>query len=138
MSSTASEYIVNITDNGSLLCSIIHAALVPETTTFFTGPELTQQVGYVVYPAGGEIVGHTHLPIERHLVGTSEVLVVRKGRCLADIYNDQHELIASSELREGDIMIMLGGGHGFRILEDTILLEIKQGPYSGIEEKERF
>jgi hypothetical protein len=66
------------------------------------------------------------------------VILVKKGRCLLDIYNDERELVATRELSAGDLMLMVGGGHGFRMLEDTILLEIKQGPYTGVEEKERF
>ena len=61
-----------------------------------------------------------------------------EGDCEIDIYNDERELVATRELREGDIMLMVGGGHGFRMLEDTVFLEIKQGPYTGVDEKERF
>jgi hypothetical protein len=57
---------------------------------------------------------------------------------VADIYSDERELIASRELCEGDVILLVAGGHGFRMLQDTVLLEIKQGPYTGIEEKERF
>jgi len=120
------------------ICIIIHAAYLPERTTFLTPPEFKQQVGFVVYPAGGEIARHVHRPLERHLIGTSEVLVVKKGHCLIDIYNDDRELVATRELFPGDVMLMVGGGHGFRMLEDTVFLEIKQGPYTGIDEKERF
>ena len=70
--------------------------------------------------------------------GTSEVLIVRRGRCEVDIYNDERQIVATRELRLGDVMIMVGGGHGFRMLEDTVLLEVKQGPYTGVDEKERF
>jgi len=128
----------HITWNGMPLAYIIRAEINPEKTTFLTPPEFKQQVGFVVYPAGGEIQRHTHRPLERHLVGTSEVLIVRRGRCMMDIYNDERELVATRELRTGDLMLMVGGGHGFRMLEDTVFLEIKQGPYTGLDEKERF
>ena len=103
-----------------------------------TPPEFKQQVGFVVYGLGGVIQRHVHRALERHLVGTSEVLVLQKGRCVMDIYNDQRELVATRELRTGDIMLMVGGGHGFRMLEDTVFLEVKQGPYTGVDEKQRF
>ena len=120
------------------LCYIIRAALLPEKTTFLTPPEFKQQVGFVVYPKGGEIARHVHRNLVRNLVGTSEVLVIRRGHCEIDIYNDDRELVATRELHEGDVMLMVGGGHGFRMLEDTVFLEVKQGPYTGLEEKERF
>lgn len=123
---------------GQPLAYIIRAELAPTQTTFLTPPEFKQQVGFIVYPAGSEIARHVHLPLERHLIGTSEVLIVKKGRCEIDIYTDEQILIATRELNTGDIMLMVGGGHGFRMLEDTILLEVKQGPYTGLDEKERF
>src|SRR6266487_6238113 len=114
------ELIENITWQCVPLAYIIRGKLNPQKTTFLTPPEFKQQVGFVVYPAGGEIQRHVHRPLERHLVGTSEVLIVRRGRCEIDIYNDERELVATRELREGDIMLMVGGGHGFRMLEDTV------------------
>jgi mannose-6-phosphate isomerase-like protein (cupin superfamily) len=120
------------------LAYIIRAGMNPEQTTFLTSPELNFQVGFVVYPEGGEIARHVHRPLERHIVGTSEVLVVKKGRCQIDIYNDAQELVATRELRAGDVLLLVSGGHGFHMLEDTVLLEIKQGPYIERDEKEQF
>ena len=132
------EQVEKIVSNGKPLAYIIRGELEPTQTTFFTPPEFKQQVGYIVYPAGGEIQRHLHRPLERNLVGTSEVLIVRRGRCQIDIYDDCRKLVASRELRSGDITLMVGGGHGFRMQEDTVFLEVKQGPYTGIDEKERF
>jgi mannose-6-phosphate isomerase-like protein (cupin superfamily) len=132
------QSIETITWNDQTLTYIIRAEVAPEKTTFVTPENLNFQVGFIVYPEQGEIVRHVHKRLERHIVGTSEVLVVRKGRCEVDIYNDERELVTTRELRTGDVMLMVGGGHGFRMLEDTILLEVKQGPYPGVDEKERF
>lgn len=128
----------HITWNGKPLACIIPAEMNPVKTTFLTPADLNLQIGYVVYPGGAEIDRHVHRSLERRIVGTSEVLVVKKGLCRADIYNDNRELVATRELRTGDILLMVGGGHGFSMLEDTVLLEIKQGPYTGLDEKERF
>ena len=132
------ELVERITWNGKPLAYIIRAKTNPEKTTFLTEPEFNLQVGFVVYPRGGEITRHIHLPLERHTVGTCEVLVVKRGRCEIDVYNDDRELVATRELRAGDALLIVRGGHGFRMLEDTVFLEIKQGPYSGPDEKERF
>jgi uncharacterized protein with PhoU and TrkA domain len=130
--------IEHITWEGNALAYVIRSELNPTKTTFLTPSEFNHQVGFIVYPAGGEIQRHTHRPLERHLVGTSEVLIVQRGRCEIDIYNDDRQLVATRELRQGDVLLVVGGGHGFRMLEDTVFLEIKQGPYTGIDEKERF
>jgi len=132
------SFVEHFHDGATPLCYIIRAGFLPHQTTFLTPPDFKQQVGFIVYPAQGEVPRHVHKPLERQIVGTSEVILVKRGSCILDIYNDSKELIASRELQTGDLMLMVGGGHGFRMQEDTILLEIKQGPYTGIDEKERF
>jgi hypothetical protein len=132
------QHVETIVSGESLLAYLIRAGYDPSETTFPTPPELDLQVGLIVYPEGGEVARHRHRPIERHLVGTAEVIVVREGRCALDVYDDAGELVATRELASGDVMLMVGGGHGFRMLEPTVLLEVKQGPYTGLEEKERF
>jgi mannose-6-phosphate isomerase-like protein (cupin superfamily) len=127
-----------VTWDGRPLAYIVRASYAPDRTSFLTRPDDTLQAGHVVYPAGGEIQRHVHKRLERHIVGTSEALVVKRGHCWIDVYNDDRDLVASRELHAGDLMLMLGGGHGFRMIEDTVLIEIKQGPYTGIDEKERF
>jgi hypothetical protein len=124
--------------NSQPLTYIIRGDYVPDHTDFITPPDFKQQVGFVVYPAGGEIARHSHKPLERHLIGTSEVLVVRKGRCMIDVYNNEKTFVDSCEIKEGDVILMVDGGHGFRMIEDTVFLEVKQGPYTGVDEKERF
>ena len=124
--------------HGKPLAYIIRVEMNPEKTIFLTPQDFNLQLGFVVYTAGGEVARHTHRPLERHIVGTNEVLFIKKGRCEVDIYNDDREVVATLQLRTGDVMLMVGGGHGFRMLEDTILLEVKQGPYTGLDEKERF
>jgi quercetin dioxygenase-like cupin family protein len=120
------------------LAYIVPKAPLPNKTTFITSDEVGQQVGYIVYPAGGEVPRHFHNPVKRELTGTTEVLLILKGKCYVDFYDDDKTLIASRELKEGDLIIIVAGGHGFRMEEDTVMLEVKQGPYSGVAEKERF
>lgn len=123
---------------GPLLALVLSGVDDPSETTFPTPDDLNLQVGFVVYPAGGEIQRHDHKPLEREIVGTSEVLLVRSGRCEIDIYDQERQFVATRELRTGDVILIVAGGHGFRMLEDTVLLEVKQGPYTGLDEKERF
>jgi hypothetical protein len=127
-----------IRDGQTLLAYIVRAEATETTTSFFTGDDASFQTGFVVYPAGGAVVPHAHLPIVRTVVGTSELLLVRKGRCIVDIYGEDRALVTSRELGTGDLVILVTGGHGFRMIEDTVLLEVKQGPYGGQTEKVRF
>lgn len=124
-------------DDSQVLCYVIRAAAGPSETTFVTAEEENLQLGFVVYPRGGEIAAHKHLPLERRLMGTAEVLLVRAGRCEVDLYDSETRLVATKILETDDVLLLTGeGGHGFRMLEDTILLEVKQGPYFGMAEKE--
>jgi hypothetical protein len=132
------EAIEQVTHDGRVLAYVIRARATADQTTFMTAPEATFQAGFVVYPAGGAVTPHVHLPVVRQVVGTSEFLVVRSGRCIVDLYDEGRVLVASRELDAGDAVLSVGGGHGFRMIEDTVLLELKQGPYTGLAEKERF
>ncbi len=117
---------------------IVRAEPIPDRTTFYTPRHFSLQVGNIVYPAGGEIPRHVHRPAIRYIAGTSEVLVVQKGRMILDIYTDDQAFLCAREVGSGDVVLLLSGGHGFHLLEDTVLLEVKQGPYAGLQEKELF
>lgn len=121
-----------------LVAIIISRTHNPPSTEFVTSSDLNLQVGFIKYPAGGVIQPHVHRPMERHIVGTSEVLLVRSGMMEVSLYDNERQLVAERVLSEGDLLLLVGGGHGFQMLEDTVLLEVKQGPYTGLDEKERF
>jgi oxalate decarboxylase/phosphoglucose isomerase-like protein (cupin superfamily) len=126
------------TKNDVLTSIIIRRDFQPTETTFVTKPELAQQVGFVVYPAGGVIKRHIHKNVDRQNISSSEALIIRKGKLEIDIFDQNKSLLATRVLEAGDFVLMVSGGHGFRILEDTILLEIKLGPYAGASDKELF
>jgi cupin fold WbuC family metalloprotein len=127
-----------VTSNGALLALVVRGSAMPGATSFVTPQETELQVGFIVYAEGGVIAPHRHIPSPRTIKSTCEVILVRKGRCEVDIYDEKGSRIASVELRTGDLVMMIAGGHGFRMLEDTVLLEVKQGPYQGLGEKERL
>jgi hypothetical protein len=127
-----------IVDGATTLAYLIRHDATSDETAFFTSDDSTFQAGFVVYPAGGHVPAHVHLPVVRQVVGTSELLIVQSGRCLVDIYTDDRRRVASREMLPGDAVLSVGGGHGFRMTEDTVLFEVKQGPYGGLGEKERF
>ena len=121
-----------------MLAYVVRRELPTDRTKFVTDPDANLQVGFVVHAAGSAVMPHTHRPIERHVVGMSEMLLVQHGRCVVDLFNDARELVMSRELVAGDLIVMLGCGHGCRMLEDTVLLEVKQGPYEGPGDKVPF
>lgn len=136
--SPCSSFVEHITWHNQHIATIIRTGFLPPKTTFVTPDDYYQQAGFVVYPQGGAVQRHIHLPLQRHLVGTPETLLVRQGQVEADLYALDRSYLGTWVLNEGDLLLLVGGGHGFRFLEDTVLLEIKQGPYTGLKEKEQF
>jgi cupin fold WbuC family metalloprotein len=123
---------------GRLSAVIVPASYRPVQTEFHTNPESSFQLGQIVYPAGGEVAPHRHVPLERHLIRTSEAIVVQTGECELALYDDSDVEVETRTLVAGDVVVLLDGGHAFRMHEDTVLLEVKQGPYTGEDEKRRF
>ncbi len=127
-----------IRDGERILSVIVRRKVDPAVTAFVTPNDFIQQAGFVVYPKGGKIASHTHKPLPRSITGTPETIYVRKGKLLARFYSETHELKGETIVEAGDILMLVNGGHGFTVLEDAVLFEIKQGPYTGLDEKERF
>jgi hypothetical protein len=126
------------TNENVLTSIIIRREYTPTQTTFVTSPDLAQQLGFVVYPAGGVIKRHIHKNVDRQNISSSEALIVREGKLEIDIFDTEKRLLVTRELCAGDMVLMVSGGHGFRILEAVVLLEIKLGPYAGPADKELF
>jgi quercetin dioxygenase-like cupin family protein len=120
------------------LAMVVRRSFESQATRFVTGPESNLQVGFIVTKAGGDIQRHRHLPITRQVNGTMEVIIVRSGSCQVDLYLDDGTPVCSQPLHAGDLVILYRGAHGFRVDADTVLLEVKQGPYAGADDKERF
>lgn len=124
--------------DGVQVALIVRANFQPEKTQFLTTDQDVLQLGYIVYGAGKSITPHIHKPAERHIRGTPEVLYVRKGRMRTIFYSIEKARKGEVILGQGDVILLFEGGHGFEMLEDTVLMEIKQGPYLGEFDKERF
>lgn len=132
---TPDDQILMISAGERLLACIVRASYQPNRTTFVTDPAAPQQLGFVVGATGAEIQPHLHGPVERRLRGTSETVIVRSGECEVDIFTSDGVPVATHTLRTGDVVVLLDGGHGFRMRVDTVLLEVKQGPYLGYADK---
>jgi hypothetical protein len=105
---------------------------------FFSPEEDFVQVGTWGYPAGKDLLAHTHNRLAREVPWTQEVLYVRQGRIRADIFDTSGTKVSTLEAKTGDLLVLLRGGHGYSILEDnTQVLEIKNGPYMGADADRR-
>jgi mannose-6-phosphate isomerase-like protein (cupin superfamily) len=105
---------------------------------FFTPDDLSQQLAYMHHPAGKVIDPHVHNPVNRSVQYTQEVLFIKRGRLRVDFYSNDQVYIESRILRAGDVILLATGGHGFEVLEEIEMIEVKQGPYAGDQDKTRF
>jgi hypothetical protein len=105
---------------------------------FFTPNEFSQQLAYMAHPTGKIIQPHIHNPVAREVAYTQEVLVIKNGCLRVDLYDENKQYVESRALGAGDTILLASGGHGFEVLEEVEMLEIKQGPYAGEQDKTRF
>jgi mannose-6-phosphate isomerase-like protein (cupin superfamily) len=127
-----------ITHDGEMLAIIIPADHQEAGVEFFTPPEFSQQLAYMKHPTGHVIEAHTHKPVSREVHLTQEALFIRHGRLRVDFYTSETEYLESRILAAGDVILLTSGGHGFEVLEEVEMVEVKQGPYAGDADKVRF
>lgn len=105
---------------------------------FFTTDDDTLQLGYMNRSKGYTIKPHIHKSVERTVHYTNEVLFIKSGRVRVNFYDCEQRYQDSRVLNGGDVILLSGGGHGFEMLEDSEIIEAKQGPYAGENDKIRF
>ncbi len=121
-----------------LYAIIIRSNYSKEGISFFTPDDYSQQLGYMKHPKGHIINPHIHNEVSRSVYLTQEVLIIKKGKLRVDFYDDNKYYLFSEVLCSGDIILLSKGGHGFEVLEELEMIEVKQGPYSGDNDKSKF
>lgn len=121
------------------LCAVILRADFDEPgIRFFTPDDYSQQLASMSYAPGKVIPAHTHNPVQREVFHTQETLFIRKGKVRVDFFTEAQEYVTSRVLGAGDVILLVSGGHGFEVLEELNMIEVKQGPYAGDADKTRF
>jgi len=121
-----------------LLAIIIRSDFSKEGIEFFTPGDFSQQLAYMNRPAGYVITPHIHNKVQREVFYTQEVLFIKRGKVKIDFFDDSRKLIDTKILVTGDVILLASGGHGFEMLEQTEMIEVKQGPFAGEQDKVRF
>ena len=132
------EIIEHIKQDEKILGIIIRTNFHKEGIAFFTPDDFSQQLGYMNRPEGYEIAPHVHNVVERKVDLTQEVLFIKSGKVRVDFYDDDKVYIESRILNHGDVVLLAHGGHGFKMLESSEMIEVKQGPFCGELDKVRF
>jgi len=106
--------------------------------SFFTDNKATQQFGYMNHKKGYNILPHRHNKRFSKIFWTTEVIIILDGILRVDFYNDKEIYLYSKKLYKNDLIMLSAGGHGFKVLKDTKMIEVKQGPYSFKMDKIKF
>ena len=105
---------------------------------FFTSKEATQQFGFMKHKKNHSIKPHSHSKRLSKIFYTTEVLFLLKGKLRVDFYTEKQKYLFSKIIKANNIIILIKGGHGFKVIQPIEMLEVKQGPYNVRRDKIRF
>jgi GDP-L-fucose synthase len=134
----AEPAVEEVRDGDEIVAIILRSTLRQPGVSFYSEPHFSQQLGFISHPAGHTVQPHVHNPVPREVVYTQETLFVRQGRIRVDLYRTDRTPLCSRVLTDGDVILLATGGHGLEVLDDSSIVEVKQGPYAGFDDKIRF
>lgn len=127
-----------VTLDGKMCAMILRADFRGDGIEFFTRDEDTLQLGYMRREKGYRIKPHVHRSVPRQVEFTNEVLFIKSGSVRINFFGDDLAFRKAVTVGTGDIVLLAECGHGFDMLEDSEIVEVKQGPYAGEADKLRF
>ena len=128
-----SKFVNEIVVDSVHYCTIVKPNSSSEGLNFITSDDKSMQVGVWNYKKGKELEPHYHNNFERSADITPESVYVSKGKILVKVYTKDKELILEEKLNSGEMIIQFYGIHEYIMLEDSIVIETKNGPYFGPE-----
>jgi hypothetical protein len=121
-----------------MIAIVIYYDYRAEGIEFFTPHNFSQQLASMRRPRGYKVRAHVHKPVPRSVRYTQETLFIKKGKVKINFFDEHKKFLVSRILKTGDVILLVSGGHEFVMLEDSEMIEVKQGPYAGEEDKECF
>ncbi len=132
------ENIEKIMDKDKIYAIVLRKGFNMAGANFFTPSEFSQQLGMLIHEKGKIVERHRHKLVKREIFRTQEVLVLLEGKIKVDLYDDDTRLLKTVILNTGDSILLAQGGHRVQVMENAKIIEVKQGPYAGFDEKEYF
>jgi len=105
---------------------------------FFSTPNLPQQFGYIYHKKNHIILPHQHKKRRTKILYTTELIILLKGVLRVDFYNSKNKYLFSKKIKKGELIFLMHGGHGFKVLKNVQMIEVKQGPFIKIKDKVKF
>jgi len=130
--------IEKIIHKGIIIAIIIPNSYGQEGIKYFSPQEYPLQLGYMKRPEGYEVMPHVHNLVRRSTASTQEVLFIKSGKIRVDFYSSEKLFLESRGLSAGDVVLFASGGHGIEVLEEAVIVEVKNGPFVEGADKERF
>ena len=121
-----------------LLAIILRRTRTLGKTTFYSPTLAPLQLGTICKKKGDIIRPHIHNEPVKTVRITQEVLVIEEGKLRVDLYAPNGKRVYQTILSKGDKIFLAAGGHGFTVIEDTRIFEVKQGPYPGYEKAKKY
>ncbi len=119
------------------LAIIIRASAVESGIHFVTPDANALQVAKQLRSKGVVIKPHAHCAVKTVREDfLQEVLYIEKGKVKVNFYTDEGQAISTQILNAADTILLIQGAHGFEILEETQMLEVKMGPYDPASKKD--
>ena len=125
-----------IKHNDKILAILAKTAQINDNLKFISPEEFPLQVG--IHNKGEKVLigAHEHFPfININKLDCQEIFYLQKGKLEIGLYYGEKK-VCTRTMEPGDIII-LNSGHDIKFLEDSKMIEIKQGPYRGRENEKR-
>ena len=106
--------------------------------TFFSSDDLPQQFGYMNQKKNHIILPHIHNKRSTKIMITTEIIIILKGILRVDFYDQIQKYMFSKILKKGQIIFLMHGAHGFKVLKNVQMIEVKQGPFNKNIDKIKF
>lgn len=117
--------------NSETIAIVIKKSFKKSGINFMSKDYFPLQLGINSYKKGDKIKPHVHIDREIMIKNLQEVVYIKSGKVTVDLYDSNKQLFKSIKLSTGDLIFFVSGGHGFEMLNDTTIIEVKQGPYLG-------
>lgn len=123
-------------ERNNILAIVIYSNQEFKGIQFISPDYFALQLGTMNRPKGEIVAAHIHKQQIRTVEGTQEVLIVRSGKMLVELFDDKKKFVQSVLVEKGDIILLAFGGHSIKMIENVELVEVKQGPYTQILDKD--
>jgi len=127
-----------IDDNQKAIAYIVRKKDISKGKNFLTHNNEEMQFASFDLEKNEVIRNHIHNTSKREINSTSEGIVVIDGVLKIKLFDNNKNFISDHILNSGDSILLLSGGHGIEVMEDTKFIEFKQGPYIESLDKEIF